>query len=392
MVDRATLSLSGILADVWHQRKNRLDLAIDGEYLRLWVADEIDGSRIELEQRSKGFQWFLSFYLVFMAESRDGKRNTVLLLDEPGLHLHASAQEDLLGVLAKLSEKDQVIYATHSPFMIDLDALDKVSILTETPQGSKITEPAKTIDKTALFPVQAALGYSLSRALVKEKYNLLVKSVTDLWILSTISQHFKASGRKYIDDDIIITPTGGGQRSALFATMLSGQEMGMAVAVLLDADAEGADVRKKLTETGIARETSVLFVSDVAPESSRVVELEDLLPPNLYLRFVNELYSRELGKNQITNNALTVGIPVRRYVEGEFQKRGLAFSRFRIGRYIMNEFPNIPLSQMPVDFIDRMELLFTYINRIKANVPVRMATVETPRQSRLKSIFSRTRT
>jgi len=122
------------------------------------------------------------------------------------------------------------------------------------------------------------------------------------------------------------------------------------------------------------------------------VELEDLLPPNLYLRFVNELYSRELGKNQITNNALTVGIPVRRYVEGEFQKRGLAFSRFRIGRYIMNEFPNIPLSQMPVDFIDRMELLFTYINRIKANVPVRMATVETPRQSRLKSIFSRTRT
>ena len=392
MVDRATLSLSGILADVWHQRKNRLDLAIDGEYLRLWVADEIDGSRVELEQRSKGFQWFLSFYLVFMAESRDGQRNTVLLLDEPGLHLHASAQEDLLGVLAKLSEKDQVIYATHSPFMIDLDALDKVSILTETPQGSKITEPAKTIDKTALFPVQAALGYSLSRALVKEKYNLLVKSVTDLWILSTISQHFKASGRKYIDDDIIITPTGGGQRSALFATMLSGQEMGMAVAVLLDADAEGADVRKKLTETGIARETSVLFVSDVAPESSRVVELEDLLPPNLYLRFVNELYSRELGKNQITNNALTVGIPVRRYVEGEFQKRGLAFSRFRIGRYIMNEFPNIPLSQMPVDFIDRMELLFTYINRIKANVPVRMATVETPRQSRLKSIFSRTRT
>ena len=392
MVDRATLSLSGILADVWHQRKNRLDLAIDGEYLRLWVADEIDGSRIELEQRSKGFQWFLSFYLVFMAESRDGKRNTVLLLDEPGLHLHASAQEDLLGVLAKLSEKDQVIYATHSPFMIDLDALDKVSILTETPQGSKITEPAKTIDKTALFPVQAALGYSLSRALVKEKYSLLVKSVTDLWILSTISQHFKASGRKYIDDDIIITPTGGGQRSALFATMLSGQEMGMAVAVLLDADAEGADVRKKLTETGIARETSVLFVSDVAPESSRVVELEDLLPPNLYLRFVNELYSRELGKNQITENALAVGIPVRRYVEGEFQKRGLAFSRFRIGRYIMNEFPNIPLSQMPVDFIDRMELLFTYINRIKANVPVRMATVETPRQSRLKSIFSRTRT
>ncbi|HYY91475.1 MAG TPA: AAA family ATPase [Candidatus Dormibacteraeota bacterium] len=392
LVDRATLSLSGFLADNWQQRRNRLDLAIDGDYLRFWVSDEIDGSRIELEQRSKGFQWFLSFYLVFMAESRDGERNAVLLLDEPGLHLHASAQEDLLGVLARLSQRDQVIYATHSPFMINLDALDKVSILTETTHGTKIMEPAKTLDKTALFPVQAALGYSLSKALSNEKYSLLVESVTDLWILSTISQHFKASGRKYIDDDIIITPTGGGQKSALFATMLSGQEMGVAVAVLLDADAEGADVRKKLTETGIARETSVIFVSDVTPDNARVTELEDLMPTSLYLRFVNELYARDVGKNPITDNALTAGIPVRRFVEDEFRKRSLSFSRFRIGRYIMNEFPNIPLSQLPVDFIERMELLFTSINRIKSTAPTQAIAVETVRQSRLRSIFSRSHT
>src|SRR5207249_3725915 len=83
----------------------RLDLAIDGDYLRLWVADATDGSRVELEQSSKGFQWFLSFYIVFMTETLQGK-DTVLLLDEPGLHLHAAAQQDLLRVLAKLSEKN----------------------------------------------------------------------------------------------------------------------------------------------------------------------------------------------------------------------------------------------------------------------------------------------
>jgi AAA ATPase-like protein len=390
MVDRAALSLSGILADLWQQRRNRLDLALDGEYLRLWVADNVDGSRIELEQRSKGFQWFLSFYLVFMTETPERQRNAVLLLDEPGLHLHASAQEDLMRAFAKLSEKNQIIYATHSPFMIDVDALDKTSLLMEGPEGTKIIEPAKTTDKTALFPIQAALAYSLSRALSNERYTLLVEGITDLWILSTISQHFKASGRGYLDDDIIITPTGGGQKSALFATMLSGQNMG--VAVLLDADVEGANVRKKLTETGIARETSVLFVSDFAQELGRVVELEDLMPPGLYLRFVNDLYSRELGKNPITEAGLATGVPVRRYVEDEFAKRGLSFSRFRIARNIMNEFPRIPVSQLPPDFVARMELMFSHINRIKSTSPVRTVTVETPRHSGLKSIFSRNRT
>src|SRR5260370_35215478 len=106
----------------------------------------------------------------------------------------------------------------------------------------------------------------------------------------------------------------------------------MGVAVLLDADVEGANVRKKLTETGIARETSVLFVSDFAQEPGRVVELEDLLPPVLYLRFVNELYSRELVKNPITESGLAQRLPIRRTVEEEFSKRGLSFSRFRIAR------------------------------------------------------------
>jgi hypothetical protein len=390
MVDRAALSLSGILADLWQQRRNRLDLALDGEYLRLWVADNVDGSRIELEQRSKGFQWFLSFYLVFMTETPERQKNAVLLLDEPGLHLHASAQEDLMRAFAKLSEKNQIIYATHSPFMIDVEALDKTSLLIEGHEGTEIIEPAKTTDKTALFPIQAALAYSLSQALSNERYTLLVESITDLWILSTISQHFKASGHGYLDEDIIITPTGGGQKSALFATMLSGQNIGLAV--LLDADVEGANVRKKLTETGIARETSVLFVSDFAQETGRVVELEDLLPPGLYLRFVNDLYSRELGKNPITETGLAPGVPIRRYVEDEFAKRGLSFSRFRTARNIMNEFPHIPVSQLPPDFVQRMELMFSHVNRIRSTAPVQTVTVETPRHSGLKSIFSRNRT
>ena len=387
MVDRAALSVSGLLADIWQQRKARLDLAIDGEYLRLWVADA-DGSRVELEQSSKGFQWFLSFYIVFMMESLQGK-DTVLLLDEPGLHLHPAAQKDLLRVLGKLSEKNQVIYSTHSPFMIDLDHIDTISVLAETPKGTKISEPTKTTDKTALFPLQAALGYALSRGLYTGQYSLLVENITDLWLLSTISQHFRESSHGSIDDDIVITPSGGGQKSALFATMLSGQNMG--VSVLLDSDVEGISVKKQLIESPIARETNVLFVNDATQESERVMELEDLLPPSLYLRFVNDAYSGELGKNRLGNEALAKDVQIRRYVDAELEKRGVSFSRFRVARQIMNDFPNIPLSQLPPEFVQNMERLFSFINRIKPEHIAQPIIARSSRHSSLRTRFSRSR-
>jgi len=388
MVDRAALSVSGLLADIWQQRKARLDLAIDGDYLRLWVADAVDGSRVELEQSSKGFQWFLSFYIVFMTETLEG-RDTVLLLDEPGLHLHAAAQQDLLRVLARLSEKNLVIYSTHSPFMIDLDALDTISVLAETPRGTKISEPTKTTDKTALFPLQAALGYALSRGLYTGEYSLLVENITDLWILSTISQHFKEKHRGYIADDIVITPSGGGQKSALFATMLAGQNM--SVSVLLDSNVEGISVKKQLVESPIARETNVIFVNDASQEPGRVMEVEDLLPPSLYLKFVNDAYSRELGKTRLGNEALAKDVQIRRYVEAELKKREIGFSRFRVARQIMNDFPNIPFSQLPAEFVQNMERLFSFINRIKPEHTPQPIIAASPRQSPLRAIFSRSR-
>ncbi len=388
MVDRAALSVSGLLADIWQQRKARLDLAIDGDYLRLWVADAVDGSRVELEQSSKGFQWFLSFYIVFMTETLEG-RDTVLLLDEPGLHLHAAAQQGLLRVLARLSEKNLVIYSTHSPFMIDLDALDTISVLAETPRGTKISEPTKTTDKTALFPLQAALGYALSRGLYTGEYSLLVENITDLWILSTISQHFKEKHHGYIADDIVITPSGGGQKSALFATMLAGQNM--SVSVLLDSDVEGMSVKKQLVESPIARETNVIFVNDASQEPGRVMEIEDLLPPSLYLKFVNDAYSRELGKNRLGNEALAKDVQIRRYVEAELKKREIGFSRFRVARQIMNDFPNIPFSQLPAEFVQNMERLFSFINRIKPEHTPQPIIAASPRQSPLRAIFSRSR-
>ena len=82
--------------------------------------------KIELESRSKGLQWFFSFFLVFLAESKDVHKNCVLLLDEPGLGLHPTAQADLIRFFNQLSDTNQLIYTTHLPFLVDHNNLDRV--------------------------------------------------------------------------------------------------------------------------------------------------------------------------------------------------------------------------------------------------------------------------
>jgi predicted ATP-dependent endonuclease of OLD family len=364
LVDRASLSLTGNLADLWQQRKNRIDFDIDGEYLRLWVTDDVDKSKIELEQRSKGFQWFLSFYVVFNVESELGHKNAVLLLDEPGLHLHAAAQEDILAVLQKLAERNQIIYTTHSPFMIDTEHLDTISTVIENKEdGTKVSDAVWGTDKDALFPLQAALGYSMSQSLFVGRYNLVVEGITDFWILSTISQIFKDSQRLHINEGIVISPAGGAQKAALLAAMLSGQKL--KVGVLLDSDIEGRNVRNDLVKSRIAKENNVIFISDATGDPEKEMELEDLMPIDIYMRVVNETYLKELGTNPLSISIKKTALPIRRSLEEEFAKRGLVFSKFRVARRLMEDLPRIPFSQLPADFVGRVEKLFALINKIR---------------------------
>jgi predicted ATP-dependent endonuclease of OLD family len=79
--------------------------------------------------------------------------------NEPGLNLHASAQTDLLRFIEDLSDDYQIIYSTHSPFMIASDSLNRVRTVLETDKGSVISDSIQEKDPDTLFPLQASLGY-----------------------------------------------------------------------------------------------------------------------------------------------------------------------------------------------------------------------------------------
>ncbi len=64
----------------WGQGNHRFEFSVDGSYLRIWVSDSVRPEKIELENRSRGLQWFFSFFIVFLVESKGTHDNCILLL------------------------------------------------------------------------------------------------------------------------------------------------------------------------------------------------------------------------------------------------------------------------------------------------------------------------
>ena len=95
------------------------------------------------KSRSLGFLWYLSFYINFLAATNEAKTNEfIFLLDEPGLHLHPAGQKDLTTLLEDLAQKNQLIYTTHSPFMINRSNPQRVRLVTKDQKGTQVDSEA----------------------------------------------------------------------------------------------------------------------------------------------------------------------------------------------------------------------------------------------------------
>ena len=222
----ASIDISSRFSEWWLQRRHKIRYQADGDYFRIWIADDRrEDVEIELEARSKGFQWFFSFYLVFLVESDDGHRDAILLLDEPGLHLHPTAQQELIAFFEKLSETNQLAYTTHSPFLIDGKHLHRVRPVTEDDTGhSRITAETWPQDRETIFPLQAGAGYAMIRGLFKHQKNVLVEGMTDFYYMKALSQQCARSGRTALSDDLYITPCGGTKKRGLLSFTVPGSQ------------------------------------------------------------------------------------------------------------------------------------------------------------------------
>jgi predicted ATPase len=285
----ASNAMTAKFQDWWEQRRHKFRYQADGDYFRIWVSDDLDPSEIELDQRSLGMQYFFSFFTVFLVEAQGAHQKAILLLDEPGLHMHGTAQGKVVKFLEKLSQANQTMYTTHSPFMVDADHLERVRVVYEAEDGTtKVSEDVWPRDKDALFPLQAGLGYQLVQSLFISKRQLIVEGITDYWILKAFDQALRRRGKQSLRDDVVIVPSAGVNKLLPLASMLIGHDV--EVVALLDGDEPGRREGKKLSENLFKGETGrCLFVGDFVEEKTHA-ELEDIFPEEVYLQAVKEAY------------------------------------------------------------------------------------------------------
>ncbi|MFD2599359.1 AAA family ATPase [Sphingobacterium corticis] len=245
---------------------------------------------LPLKNRSKGFNWFFSFLVWFKKIQEDNNSKYILLLDEPGLNLHASAQSDMLRFLEDLSENYQIIYTTHSPFSIPTDKLERVRTVLETEKGSRISDSIQEKDPNTLFPLQAALGYDIAQNLFIGKKNLLIEGVSDLVFLTSISSLFEQNGKEYIDQEITLVPTGGLEKVSTFISLLRGSKL--EIACLLDSftDPKGRAKFENIINQKLIHKNKVRFFNEYLIDYSQA-DIEDLFNKEDYLKLFNKAFT-----------------------------------------------------------------------------------------------------
>lgn len=282
-IDKVEKEEERITRNAYGQNETVKDVKVVEHVLDIRVKNRRSGVSLPLKNRSKGFNWFFSFLVWFKKIQEDQNHNYILLLDEPGLNLHATAQDNLLKFLKDLSNNYQIIYTTHSPFMIESDNLHKVRTVLETETGSKISDSIQEKDPNTLFPLQAALGYDIAQNLFVSKHNLLVEGASDLLYLQVMSAVLQSVGRTGLNDKITIVPTGGLDKVSTFISLLRGSELN--IVCLLDTFKDGR--LDDLIEQKIISKKKIRFFDEFIDGYS-TADIEDLFAKLDYIKIYND--------------------------------------------------------------------------------------------------------
>jgi predicted ATPase len=317
---------------------------------------------VPFDERSRGFVWFFSFFAYFSDIEVDEDRATIILLDEPGLNLHATAQGDFLRFIEErlaAEQEHQVIYTTHSPFLIDPRRIDRVRTVTDVDnEGTKVTSDVFKTDRETVFPLQGALGYDLAQTLFVGPDCLLVEGPSDMLYLQLLSQACEAAGKSTLDDRWTITPVGGADKVSTFVSLLGSSQLN--TAVVMDANSKDKARVEGLQANGYLGKKSLVLISQVTGQPD--ADIEDLFTPSYYLELVNGAYETKVKVGDLkAKDGRIVG-----RVEQHFKENGIAGGRlnhYKPSAYLLREQVKM-LPKLNESTLQAASDLFDYVNAL----------------------------
>jgi hypothetical protein len=345
-----------------------------GPVFRTRIFNQLHEVTVPFDERSAGFVWFFSFLVYFSQVKRTHGDNLIILLDEPGLSLHAKAQSDLLRYFKeKLGPNHQVIYSTHSPFMVPSDNLasvrtveDVVTVIgDDAPEvkGTKVGSDVLNVNRDTLFPLQGALGYEITQSLFVGENTLLVEGSSDLVYLETFSKALRDLGRTHLDPRWTICPVGGIDKIGAFMSLFGGNHLN--IATLVDV---GLGQKKKVEEldrlTTVLRRGKVFTTTAYAGQSE--ADVEDIIGAAGYLDLVNDCYGFT-GADAVTlPTAVSSATRIAKYVEEVLRPRASAplYHHLTPAVHLMENRKLLPKLTDSDHALDRFERLFADLNAL----------------------------
>ncbi len=371
------LTITQEVFEYWKQNKElavEFDIKADptdqppfnnGKNLYIRVKNLRHGVTVPFDQRSKGFIWFFSFMVWFSAvENRVGTdKDLILLLDEPGLNLHALAQADFLDYIDKLSESRQIIYTTHSPFMVESDRLEKVRVVEDKPkEGAKVTGQLGGSSEESLFPLQAALGYSIAQNLFVAKKNVLLEGPADFILLNHMSALMEKCGKGGLKEGVLV-PVGGLDKLATFIALLGASKL--KVVVLHDRGRAPHQNLESLIQQKLIERKRVLDFSMFRTPANLETDVEDLFPESLYVDVFNESYRDELDGEALTLTDLPPHPRIVERLNEWLRQRGITllkdggFNHYRVAQALL---PKLSAASLSGADLERFDKLFERVN------------------------------
>lgn len=278
----------------WKQGEYKFRFEADGDYFKIWVSDKIRTDEVALELRSTGLQWFISFYLIFLVESQEQHKNAILLLDEAGLTLHPMAQKDLSKFFDNLSEKNQIIHTTHSPFIIDTTNIDRCRVVYMDENGytivsSDLRQGAASLNEHSIYAVHAAMGLSVSDILLHGCQPVIVEGPSDQHYLNAIKTFLIKEKIISPKQELVFMPSGGVKGIAGVVSIVSGKTDELPF-VIVDSDKSGKDAVNKL-HTGLYKESKSKIIDVQSLTNMENSEVEDIIPYILVKKYISKAFN-----------------------------------------------------------------------------------------------------
>jgi predicted ATPase len=297
----------------WWSQDRDFDLRVEArEHELAFTIRDRTGSKYSFKERSQGLRFFLSYFVQLLAHRIQHGKPDLLLLDEPDAFLSSVGQQDLLRVLQEYalpedgSSPSQVVYVTHSPFLIDKNSPHVIRVLDKgsEDEGTRVVHDAAN---NRYEPLRSSIGAYVSETAFIGGSNLFVEGPVDQLLITGLSTHIgrvdPASPGVLDLNSITVVAAGGADGVPYLVYLARGRDsLKPPCVALLDGDKAGRDAERVL-KRGEARKKRVLkdeYVVrlDLWAEKSGLTfddgvvvrEIEDLIPlPLLHRAGLNYL-------------------------------------------------------------------------------------------------------